>query len=96
MKGGRVADDDQWLLTREATELLAAKLGYTVSQETVRRHADAGHLRVTRPPSIGPGHSRRRISAQSVGELADVMKMPPGPEQVEAMAALERRNKQRA
>jgi hypothetical protein len=84
--------DDQWLLTREATELLAAKLGYPVSQETVRRHADAGRLRVTRPPSTGPGHSRRRISAQSIAELAEVMKMPPGLEQNEAMVALEQRN----
>jgi hypothetical protein len=86
-KGGRVADD-QWLLTREATELLSAELGYPVSQDTLRRHDAAGRLRVMRAPSTGPGHSRRRFSQQSVLDLARAMKMPPGPQQDEAMAAL--------
>lgn len=90
-KGGRVADD-QWLLTAEATALLASELGYEVSQETLRRHAAAGHVRITRPPSIGPGHSRRRFAAQSIRDLAAVMKMPPGPERDEALAALIKTN----
>ncbi|MET7395643.1 hypothetical protein ABZS66_19345 [Dactylosporangium sp. NPDC005572] len=85
-------DDDQWLLTREATELLSARLGYEVSQETLRRYATAGHLRVARPPSTGPGHSRRRFSSNSIIDLATVMKMPPGPERDEAMAALKDKN----
>lgn len=88
-------ENDQWVLVREATQLLTAATGYPVSQDAVRAYADSGHLRVWRPPTTGPGHSARRISTTSITELAGIMKMPPGPEQTEAMAALERRNSQR-
>lgn len=87
-----MADNDQWLLTGDATELLSQQLGYTISQETLRRQAAAGLLRIMRPPSTGPGHSRRRFSAASVVDLAAVMKMPPGPDRDEAMAALRAKN----
>lgn len=88
-------ENDQWVLVREAGQLLSAATGYPVSQDAVRTYADSGHLRVWRPPATGPGHSARRISTTSIAELAEVMKMPPGPEQTEAMAALARRNSQR-
>lgn len=76
-----------WLLVSEA----AARL--RLGQDKVRALADSGHLRSMRPPSTGPGHSRRRIDPASVDALLDVMRMPEGPAREEAMAELVERNR---
>jgi len=87
-------EDDQWVLVREAAELLSAATKRPVAQPAVRAYADSGHLKVWRPPATGPGHSARRISTNSITALADVMKMPPGLARDEALAALVEKNKQ--
>lgn len=92
MEAPSVADEELlWL--NQARELLSAEVGYPVSEDGVRAYANSGHLEVIRPPSPGPGHSRRRITRESVLALAEVMKMPPGPERSEAMTALQEKHK---
>lgn len=80
--------DEELLWLSQARDLLSAEVGYPVSEDSVRAYADGGHLKVIRPPSAGPGHSRRRIGRASVIALAVVMKMPAGPERIKAMAQL--------
>lgn len=86
--------DEELLWLSQARDLLSAEVGYPVSEDSVRAYADGGHLKVIRPPSAGPGHSRRRIGRASVLELAKVMQMPAGPERIQAMARLRRQNEQ--
>lgn len=84
--------DEELLWLNQARELLSAEVGYPVSEDSVRAYADGGHLKVWRPPATGPGHSRRRITRASVIALAEVMKMPAGPERIKAMARLRVQN----
>jgi excisionase family DNA binding protein len=79
--------DREWLQISEA----AARLG--LGQSKTRELADSGHLRSRRPPSSGPGHSRRRIDPASVDELLAVMRMPDGPDREQAMQALVEKNR---
>ena len=83
-----VVGDGTTLRLAEVMERLAP-FGYTVDR--VREMADAGYLKVTRPPKIGSGTPHRRFYTASVDALVLALALPDQ-ERDAAMEALKTAN----
>ena len=87
-EGGSVGSGGgDWLLVGAVAKRLH------VSPDQVRWYADAGYLRSIRPPSMGPGHTARRIDPASVDELLAVMRIADAAQRHVAMEELRARNR---